>query len=469
MPDIVCGGCFSGQAIMWNLTESMEKVNLKKSTKSEVDDDEDDGAGLVAPAAMSHIDASHRRMIADMAWLPPDSMINSKGRILAEEHLDDKSYQFMTIAGDGQALVWDIRFEDIARGNLPHIYKPKPGQFDKANKDGTFSTPPWLPLFKMNVKRLEGVGELSLCKLLTDLGNKTSSGDEIDRRSHILCSSEEGDLVFADWRAKAAGKQDTKDGDEDEGNDTPEYVQWMAKDHNRPCVALAKSPFFEDTIVSVSDWSFHIWKLDSDKPIFSSPDASTYLTGGSWSPTRPGMLMISKADGCIDVWDFTDSSYHPSATLMTTPSRITSFSFLTGKTSTTKQQLLAVGDIAGSLHVFDVPRNLFKPISNEKSIMQNFFTREIKRKDFAKKRQETRDEEFAALAASNTEEGGADEGAGEKKEDGNGQGAEEEDALLEAEEIAYKELEKKFVLALGLSSEELPEHLRGYLEEEESA
>ena len=221
--------------------------------------------------------------------------------------------------------------------------------------------------------------------------------------------------------------------------------------------------------MSVSDWSFHIWKLDSDKPIFSSPDASTYLTGGSWSPTRPGMLMISKADGCIDVWDFTDSSYHPSATLMTTPSRITSFSFLTGKTSTTKQQLLAVGDIAGSLHVFDVPRNLFKPISNEKSIMQNFFTREIKRKDFAKKRQETRDEEFAALAASNTEEGGADEGAGEKKEDGNGQGAEEEDALLEAEEIAYKELEKKFVLALGLSSEELPEHLRGYLEEEESA
>jgi len=183
----------------------------------------------------------------------------------------------------------------------------------------------------------------------------------------------------------------------------------MAKDHNRPCVALAKSPFFKDTIVSVSDWSFHIWKLDSDKPIFSSPDASTYLTGGSWSPTRPGMLIISKADGCIDVWDFTDSSYRPSATLMTTPSRITSMKFLTGNTATARQQLLAVGDVAGSLHVFDVPRNLCKAVSNEKNIMQNFFNREIKRKNFSNKRQEARDEEYKANAK---DAGGDDDGGG---------------------------------------------------------
>jgi len=125
MPDIVCGGCFSGQAIMWNLTESMKAAEKKKLNKGDDEEEDESGAGSVPPASMSHIDASHRRMIADMAWLPPGSQINVRGNMLPPEHLDGKTYQFMTIAGDGQALIWDIRFEDIARGHLPHIAKPK--------------------------------------------------------------------------------------------------------------------------------------------------------------------------------------------------------------------------------------------------------------------------------------------------------------------------------------------------------
>lgn len=35
------------------------------------------------------------------------------------------------------------------------------------------------------------------------------------------------------------------------------------------------------------------------------------------------MLILGKVDGSIDVWDFTDSSYAPSVTLMSSPSRIT--------------------------------------------------------------------------------------------------------------------------------------------------
>lgn len=59
------------------------------------------------------------------------------------------------------------------------------------------------------------------------------------------------------------------------------------------------------------------------KPVFSSPMATNYLTTGRWSPTRPGMLFLGKVDGSMDVWDFTDSSYTPSVTLMSSPSRIT--------------------------------------------------------------------------------------------------------------------------------------------------
>lgn len=59
------------------------------------------------------------------------------------------------------------------------------------------------------------------------------------------------------------------------------------------------------------------------KPVFSSPMAANYLTTGRWSPTRPGMLFLGKVDGSMDVWDFTDSSFTPSVTLMSSPSRIT--------------------------------------------------------------------------------------------------------------------------------------------------
>ncbi|GMI04564.1 hypothetical protein TrLO_g114 [Triparma laevis f. longispina] len=459
MPNIVVGGCYSGQAIIWDLNEAMadiEKKKLEKKSDKNGEDNEEQQPP-VQPTAMSYIDTSHKRMVADITWLQPDCQINSKGQILAPEHLDDKTYQFMTIAGDGQALVWDIRYIKIFKGEFPHIFKPKSSNSSKNMKEGTKI--PWLPLFRMNVKRLEGVGELSLCRLLSNL--KSVEGDDTDKRSHILATSEEGDLVYADWRAKRkfAGKGDD---DDDGANDVPEFVQWMAKDHNRPCVSLQQSPFFEDMILTVSDWTFNIWKLGHPKPVFSSPDASTYLTGGRWSPTRPGTVLICKEDGCVDVWDFTDSSYKPSATLMTTPSRITSMEFLTGKTATAKQQLLAIGDVVGSLHVFDVPRNLWKPVTNERNIIHNFFNREIKRMDFAEKRQHAREEEYSKKAAEEPEddappppqleEGGGGGGGGDEGE-GEGEG---DDAGIMAEEEAYKNLEAKFIEQLGLTADDLP-------------
>lgn len=43
-----------------------------------------------------------------------------------------------------------------------------------------------------------------------------------------------------------------------------------------------------------------------------------------------------------------------------------------------KQQLLTVGDAAGNLHVYDVPQNLWRPLTNERAVMSNFLEREMK-------------------------------------------------------------------------------------------
>ncbi|CAM9970326.1 unnamed protein product, partial [Laminaria digitata] len=218
----------------------------------------------------------------------------------------------------------------------------------------------------------------------------------------LICTTEEGEILLADWRARVGTTNNREEegagggagGNEDGGDVAPEFVKWVSSDHTRPCVALDKSPFFPGVLLSVGDWSFQIWKVPYStvngarssrfvafevglrKPVFSSPMAANYLTTGRWSPTRPGMLFLGKVDGSMDVWDFTDSSYTPSVTLMSSPSRITRWPKGVGGAAKVKQQLLTVGDAAGNLHVYDVPQNLWRPLTNERALMSNFLERE---------------------------------------------------------------------------------------------
>jgi len=143
--------------------------------------------------------------------------------------------------------------------------------------------------------------------------------------------------------------------------------------------------------------------------------------------------------------------------------------FLTGATASGKQQLLAIGDVVGSLHVFQVPRNLMKGGSNERNTIDNFFNREINRMATSESRMNARVEEYDAKKKEEGEEeeeedgmgggGGGGGGAGEGMgggEEGGGDGEWGEVALVE-EENAYKELEAKFIEQLQLTADDLPE------------
>jgi WD40 repeat protein len=62
------------------------------------------------------------------------------------------------------------------------------------------------------------------------------------------------------------------------------------------------------------DWTFTIWKLDFETPVFVSPYAHDYITAARWSPTRPGVIVAALANGQIDVWDFLDQCHKPTLT-----------------------------------------------------------------------------------------------------------------------------------------------------------
>ena len=99
-----------------------------------------------------------------MFWVDHVSL-RSYGLLLDKSLCDGPTNQFVTVSGDGQVLFWDVRYAEIAAGNLPKVGRRQGKQDDKPGKDGKPVAAPWLPLFRMQLKRLEGVGELSLCRV----------------------------------------------------------------------------------------------------------------------------------------------------------------------------------------------------------------------------------------------------------------------------------------------------------------
>ncbi len=391
-PSLMIGGCITGQVVLWDIS-SMLAAQQKKGRNNQDDDGEDSANVHISPFLTSSIDYSHKKPVSDLFWLPANTQINHRGQLVNEEHLDGQQYQFVTISGDGTVMVWDTRYEKIAVDELKHIGRSKHVPVEKSSK----SDEPkylWGPIFKAPLKRTEGLGELSLnkvsCSGLLPAKLIASKDSQLagDPRSHLILGTEEGDVMFVDLCVAPSGGNAAHHEEEEEGKEVPsnrEFVRWMLPDHSRPSVAIQQSPFFADIVLTVSDWAFHIWQVGKDKPIYVSPNHAHYLTCGAWSPTRPAVIILTDSTGHLQVWDFTDTSTRPSVELHATHARITSMEFMdTPEKATTNQQLLAIGDEVGTLHVYEMPRNLIRPVPKEKSIMQAFMAREWKRIEYVR-------------------------------------------------------------------------------------
>lgn len=385
LPSIVAGGSITGQVVLWDLSEALSAASRKNNRNANnVDEEEKELFAAVTPKYVSHLDYSHKKSVADLFWLPTNTQINYRGQLVADEHLEDKSYQFVTCSGDGVIMVWDTRFEKISNDEVKHVGRAKHVPVEKISGKEGFKLL-WVPIYRAPLKRLEGVGELSINKITCSGNLKKSIASKSslagDYRSHMMVTTEEGDVLFADICATKAESKSNNDDDDHEEDLGRDYVKWCMHDHPRPAVALQQSPFFPDILLSVGDWGFHIWKVGLDRPLFTSPQSHNYLTSGAWSPTRPAVLLLSCIDGQVLAWDFTDSSFRPSIELKATHVRISSMEYLAGPANS-RQQLLAVGDETGVLHIFEMPRNLMRPVHKEEIIMSMFLDREKLRLDY---------------------------------------------------------------------------------------
>ena len=131
--------------------------------------------------------------------------------------------------------------------------------------------------------------------------------------------SDEGELFTFDWTLRPS-----------EDNPKVDHVTrlWNHERDFRPCHSIDISPFCEDTILTVHDYHFCVWRVDCDVPVFTSMNyEGTWLTCGCFSPTRPGVIVIGRSDGNVDFWDLTDQSHKPIIVFQVAPKGVASLRF----------------------------------------------------------------------------------------------------------------------------------------------
>ncbi|WIA14707.1 hypothetical protein OEZ85_003200 [Tetradesmus obliquus] len=436
-PDIVVGGCYNGQLIVWD-TAGLESGTHGGGAKGSGAGGGRAGAASGAGGAagwedsageeastptirhkyMSSVEHSHTSVVGDVCWLPGIEVdrtgkvfpirANSAGTSAqsllrsmtlgaaamaaqaAGSNVPRECCFFASIAPDGKVLFWDVRVDKLLK---------------KGNKRMDDAELVWKPMHSVHLLSVAG-NDFAGCRFCFD-PFRLDSGN-------FTAGSMDGEVLTGNLIRPP-------------GEDNPDYTRCVFAPHAGPLVALCVSPFLPDVLLSVGDWSFRLWQgVESKVPVFTSPYAEEAYTAAAWSPSRPGLLFLATCAGSLHVWDLLDRSHEPSLKISTTSCAITSIAFsnalpkhathsialLRGSNAgsvvadgagTSRSsgggaaepgqhqhqqrhaaagaglQVLAVGDAYGVLHLFELPRTLRRPLPNEHRLMAGFVAREAAR------------------------------------------------------------------------------------------
>jgi WD40 repeat protein len=375
-PNLLFGGCLSGQIIVWDFSDETTKIINDDDAKvgeeeaaKEAEDDETQDKSTQSVIEMKHacismIAYSHKTHVNDIKFVPRGVKVDKK------RPSEGEITHFLSCAEDGNVLIWDSR------------------TVSKENRRQAIEEIHWKPYLSIPLFRPDGSGEQGLSKILFRRGCV---------EPQFWAGSDEGDLIFVDWSKRPTGKE------EDTAQKADFMISRESQRNYRPVVALEQSPFFEELIMTVHDFNFCIWNVDLEnhnEPIFvSSYTFGAYNTCGVWSPTRAGVIFISKTNG-IDVWDFLDQSHKPSMSLGSVSSVITCITFQQYKQKDDSQYLAFGEENDGTIFLYNVPPNLKNPQGDEADNVRKFWDKfwqvEIDKCFYQKERKEIRIEEKEA-------------------------------------------------------------------------
>ncbi|XP_059504253.1 dynein axonemal intermediate chain 3 isoform X2 [Stegostoma tigrinum] len=389
-PNILAGGCKNGQP------------ELDPAPHYEVP--------IAHHCAVSSIENGHKSFITDLCWVPDHFEISRMG--VPCTSAEGMCVQLITCSPDCSILFWDIR-------------KPKPTVLTRKEKQkmekelqnpervpNTFKHIDlyWKPMHKVLLPRISAAGEYSPMKIsmkekctdrindkaqfnLTKTKGETSEYAAMDVPSSrdltfvdnintfLWIGTEDGEVTFVDWQVER---------DYDTGKVTTPRPTHCYAVHDGPVNTVQRSPFFRDIILTVGGWTFALWRENVTLgPLLHSACANKRCTIGHWSLTRPGVFIIGKEDGNIDIWDLVEKTHEPSQTQNISSIAI---SCIKPWIVSIRQHLLAVSDDFGTLHILEVPWALRHPLNQEKSNIEAYFEREVKRLEYFEARKLLRSE-----------------------------------------------------------------------------
>lgn len=268
---------------------------------------------------------------------------------------------------NGQVGYWDVR-----KGHTPVDTSP----IEKSHRDPCYDMD-WLQsktgtecfsvstdgmVFWWDTRRLgEPVEELRLVEKSNPdvvLGAVSVEYESIAGPTKFMIGTEQGTVLMCNRKAK----------------NPADRVGTSYHGHHGPVYSLERNPFNPKYFMSIGDWSARVWMEDLKTPIMTTRYHGTYLTGGTWSPTRPGVFFTIKADGEMDVWDYYYKQDDPTLSVKVTEGTpLTSFNVQdTGR-------LVTVGAADGSATLMELCEGLYTPQPNEKQSVNQMFDRETKR------------------------------------------------------------------------------------------
>ncbi|UJR25204.1 hypothetical protein I4U23_006556 [Adineta vaga] len=422
-PHVIAGGCVNGQVVMWDIKEYEDRIRNPRADHRDKDlfipgfeDESFFQTPHIRYCAVSSIEHGHSEPITDLQWIPDHFQITTQG--LPTENLAGNCSQIMTCSFDSQVLLWETR---PPRGGPKPLSKKEREILNPMGVPLTFKhlDLTWRPFLRLQLQSPE-VGQVDFAPRKFSIRESQGDRDALNKedntfekkkeptggqfvnpvddpsktisqaRAKVLqnidtffyVGTEDGQLVYQDWMPQKE-------------NDSAKFITpkatWSSVVIDGPVVGLKRSPFFKDVILIAGGWTFQIWreKVHSGSLLHTSP-MKEKITDIEWSPTRPGVFYIAKQNGSIDVWDIIDRTHAPSISQSISNTAVT---YLSIRTISSKQQLLAAGDSNGTLHILEVPQSLRQPINQELQVVTNYFTRETDRRAFVKHRWNLREEE----------------------------------------------------------------------------
>ncbi|NXA31614.1 WDR63 protein, partial [Eudromia elegans] len=433
-PNIIAGGCFNGQVVLWDISQYEEKLRNAKSsaggvkkaavnlvnasllnlqlyncmsrTRGKIAQQCGTEPPLMRYCAVSSIEYSHRAIITDIHWLPDFFEVNRMGATF--ENRAEICVQLVTCSPDCSILFWDIRGTKLPVQTLSEKAKEEKIIDVLPDFPDTFKhlDLTWKPLIKISLcksdtsvdyspvrislreeyyhyktsdkvqslnKLVELTKESPYAEISVPSGKVLKVLDNIS--TNFFVGTEDGEIIYSDWKMERDSKK-------------PSQKHAV---HDGVVHTVQRSPFFKDIVLSVGSWNFAIWKEGlATGPILQSSCSAVRYTVGQWSSTRPGVFFIGREDGTIDIWDLLEKTHEPSQFQSISISMITC---IRPWIASAKQHFLAVSDDSGVLHVLEISWTLSHPSSNEHASVLHYFEREVEYQQYYEQRQEFRTKE----------------------------------------------------------------------------